>query len=130
MATTRVLSQTEKERVFATVVPYGEFEAPHRTTSQGVQPIKWEDKLGNLNEWREHQGMGRAIMPVLASAAKTTAVRNSIGNRLLRLHPNESWTTYVNGKFLFLKFNGAKRTRARNGNSNGNPVSELFSQSA
>ena len=130
MATTRILSQTEKEKVLAQVEPSGEFESPQRKVARGIQPIRWEDRLGDLNAWRAHEGMGRAIVPVFSNAAKTQAVRNSIGNRLKRLYPDESWTTYVgrDGKFVYLKFGGKKRTNAQSGNSISS--SELFSESA
>lgn len=125
----RILSQTERERTLAKVKPSGEFESPNRKATRGVQPIKWEDRLGDLDEWRQHKGMGRAIVPVLANSAKTAAVRTSIGNRLKKLHPDESWTTYVNGKFIYLKFGGAKRTHAPRINL-VQPAPELFAQSA
>ena len=130
MATTRILSQTEKEKVLAQVEPYGAFEAPQRKVARGVQPIRWEDRLGDLNEWRAHEGMGRAIVPVFLNAAKTQAVRNSIGNRLKRLYPDESWVTYIggDGKFVYLKYGGKKRPTARSTSTISGL--ELFSQPA
>ena len=120
-------------KVVQRVKPVGTFEAPPVTnTPFGQTPIPWEEKLGDLNEWREHQGSGRKILPVLADKVKTASVCNSILQRLRKLFPNESWTTYQREGSIFLRYNGPRRHRTthqrqENGDEQSDD-SELFAQ--
>ncbi len=118
----RVLSQEEREAVLARVRPQGAFKPAKQRTPFGVQPVPWEEKLGNLDEWRENRGKGRAILPALATASKSQSVCNSIMSRLRKLFVSESWTAYVgdDGKNILLRFNGPKRTYERQNGENGN----------
>lgn len=128
MAGVRVLTQTEREEVLQNVKPFGQFKMPKERKPFGSEPIPWEQRLGNLDEWRKHPGMGRAIVKKLADPAKTQSVQNSIGNRLRRLYPNESWSTYVDAEYVFLKFGGLKRQYKReDGGTPSEPESSLFS---
>ena len=113
MAGVRVLTQTEREEVLANVKPFGGFKPPKERKPFGSEPIPWEQRLGSLEDFRKHQGMGRAIVKKLADSAKTQSVQNSIGNRLRRLYPEESWSTYVDAEYIFLKFGGQKRVYRR-----------------
>lgn len=109
MPNTRVLTQAEREAVLDRIKPTGGFKSVHNKKPVGMPTLLWEEKLGDLNEYREHKGMGRAIVPVLTDPAKTQSVQISIATRLRRLFPKESWTTYVEGQMIFLKFNGDRR---------------------
>lgn len=112
MAATRVLSQEEREEILAHIKPTGAFKPPKERRPFGSQPVMWEEQLGDLNEWRKHPGMGRAIVEKLTDPVKTQSVQNSILNRLRKLYPEESWSTFVDGKYVYLKFGGAKRSYA------------------
>ena len=113
MPTNRILTQQEREAVLAKVKPVGDFKPANSRAPFGMQPVPWEERLGSLDEYRQHVGMGRAILPVLSDRIKTASVQNSILARLKKLYPEESWSTYVEGKQILLKFNGPKRHHIR-----------------
>ena len=109
MTATRNLTADERAAVFARIKPVGGFKPVKERKPFGTQPIAWENKLGNLDEWREHVGQGRAIAPVLSNVAKTASVRQSITTRLKKLFPGESWSTFTDDKYIYLKFCGKVR---------------------
>jgi len=131
MTVTRNLTADERAAVFARIKPVGGFKPAQERKPFGMQPIAWEDKLGNLDEWREHQGQGRAIAPVLSNEAKTQSVRHSIVGRLKKVYPGESWSTFVDNKQIFLRYNGkvrsyATRQRLENVASDNADAEQLF----
>ena len=112
MTVTRNLTADERAAVFARIKPVGGFKAAQERKPFGMQPVPWEDKLGNLDDWRSRAGQGRAIAPVLSSEAKTQSVRSSIVGRLKKVYPGESWSTFVDNKQIFLRYNGKIRSYA------------------
>lgn len=116
----RVMTSEEKQKVLQRVKPVGKWQAPPvREVPFGNPPVLWEEQIGDLDEWRQHQGEARKILPLLANKAKTDSVCNSIRNRLNKLFEKESWAVFpqtggtpqTDG--IFLRFNGAKSTRER-----------------
>lgn len=132
MPTNRIMTAEERMKVLQRVKPVGTFEQPPSTgTPFGQTPIPWEDRLGNLDEWREHRGAGRKILPALSDRIKSTSVSNSILQRLRKLYPNESWAIYVKDGGIFLKFNGERRhrtTRPRSESGGQSDDTELFAK--
>ena len=107
-----VMSFEEKQRALRIVKPESEW-VETRPSTVGLQPtVAWEEKLGDLDEWRTHEEYGRKILPLLFSAEKSESLSNSVQSRLRRLYPNESWIAWVGEDGIYLKCNGQRRTRA------------------
>lgn len=122
MSSTRITPE-EKLQVLSNVRPLGQWKSPKERRAFGNPPTRWETQLGDLDEWRAHPGLGRAIVKKLADPVKNDSVRVSIQNRLRVLHPTESWVTFVDGAYICLKFNGERRTRVerqKNDDDGGN----------
>ena len=124
MPSTRI-TQEEKQQVLSNVRPLGQWKSPKERRPFGNSPTRWETQLGDLQEWRDHPGLGRAIVKKLADPVKNDSVRISIQNRLRVLFPSESWVTFVDGAYICLKFNGQRRPRVeRPSDDDGNAGNE------
>lgn len=121
---TRIMTFEDKVKVADRLKPQGEWDEPKPRSPWLNQPVKWEDKLGDLDEWRSHLGQGRKILPRLRSEKQTTSVCNSIQMRLRKLFPEESWICYTNEDGIYLKCNGKRRHFDRPRRRQGAPPAE------
>lgn len=130
MPQNRIMTPEQRLAVLGRVKPQGGFIEPPQKNPFSQTPIPWEEQLGDLQEWRDHKGAGRKILPALADGVKTQSVMNSILARLRKLYPEESWSCYVNGSSVYLKFNGPRRHNRTSGAGTNERSGEddLFSQ--
>ena len=114
MPATRIMPKEEREAVLAQIKPIGQFQPKRSRKMIERSTLPLEQRLGDLNEYRKHVGQGRAVVRRLENPARDASITNAILTRLRRLYPTESWSMYSEpgSKYLFLRFNGAKRSYA------------------
>jgi len=118
--TNRIMTFEQKQAVLQRVKPDSTFHEPPARTPFLNRPVPWEERLGNLEQWRKNQGRDRKILPALATEAQTSSVCNSIMQRLRKLFPNESWTCHVVNENVYLRYNGERRKYQRSDRKDSN----------